>query len=151
MHGPFFLSEPDFEFANFTTGELARVAAALAVGVPFDDAEISERVPEIMKFVSTARSGKDFLQLLRNAGAYDVGKGERWGQALMAYAIEHQKFPDEDARAGREREIVNIARTLIRAQDVGYLRSVQQEEVDPSTGKMVSRKRQNAPPDTTST
>jgi hypothetical protein len=138
MHGPFFLSDPDFEFANFTVEELLRVAIAMDLEARFDDDEVNERLPEVLPSVAGAKSAKEFIAL---TGMHSVGKGEKWGEALMTYAIAHPKFPDGDERAGTEREIVDAARVLIRAQDVGYLRSVEHEELDPDTGRMVKRQK----------
>lgn len=139
MHGPFFLSVPDFEFASFNVEELSRVALAIHLEARVDDDEVNERLPQLLPLVARARSAKEFLGLLREAGVLGVGKGEKWGEALMAYAISHPTFPPGDDRAGKEREIVGVARLLIRAQDVGYLRSVEQEQLDPDSGRMISR------------
>ena len=140
MHGRFFLSSPDFELANFNTEELLRVAIARALGCNFDDFEVSKRVVKDLPLVSQAKSGNEFMRLLPSAIKNVVAKGETWGEALMQYAIANPKFPVGDTRAGKEREIVDAARVLIRAQDVGYRRSVEMEELDPETGKMVRRR-----------
>jgi len=141
LHGPFFLSDPDFEIANFNVDELARVALAMHLEARVDDDQVNERLPKLLPSVAGARSAKELLVLLREAGVSGVGKSEKWGEALMTYAIAHPKFPPGDVRVGKEREIIIIARLLIRAQDVGYLRSVEREQVDPETGRMVSRQK----------
>lgn len=140
MHGRFFLSAPDFELANFNIEELLRVAIARALGCNFDDEVVSKRLVKELPFVSQAKSGNEFMRLLPSEIKDGVAKGETWGEALMQYAIAHPTFPVGDTRAGREREIVDAARVLIRAQDVGYLRSVEMEELDSETGKMVRRR-----------
>lgn len=143
MHGPFFLSTPDFEFANFTIEELLRIAIALDVEARFDDGDVGKNLSAVLPTVAGAKSAKEFIRLLRLAGIDGVGKGERWGEALMNYAIANPTFPTGDSRAGTEREVVNAARVLIRAQDVGYLRSVEYEELNPDTGRMVKRQDQS--------
>ena len=140
MHGPFFLNTPDIEMANFTIEELLRVAIALDLKVRFDDNEVDKRLPEVLPSVASARSAKEFMGFLRNESMVGVGKGEKWGEALMNYAIAHPTFPSGDSRVGTEREVLKAARVLIRAQDVGYLRSVDSEELDPNTGRMVKRR-----------
>ena len=139
MHGPFFLNYPDFEFANFNIEELLRIAIAIEKDARFDDKDVDERVVELLPSVVNTTSAKEFIRLLRANGVNDVGKGERWGEALMKYAIAHPMFPSGDARAGTERKAIEAARVLIRAQDVGYLRSVECEQVNPETGLMIKR------------
>jgi hypothetical protein len=140
MHGPFILSNPDFEFANFSIAELSRVAVSLELEARPEDSEVKARLPDVLRSVSSAKSGKEFLALLRDAGIGSVGKGEKWGETLMAYAIAHPNFEAADPRAGNARPMIDVARMLIRAHDVGYLRSVEFEEVDPETGRMLNRK-----------
>ena len=140
MHGRFYLSFPDFELANFNIEELMRVAIATALECNFDDEEVSKRLVKKLPLVSKAKSAKEFMRMLPSEIKDGVSKGEAWGEALMKYAIAHPTFPAGHSRAGEEREIVDAARVLIRAQDVGYLRSVKIEELDPETGKMVKRR-----------
>jgi hypothetical protein len=140
MHGRFYLSSPDFELANFNIEELLRVAIATALECNFDDEEVSTRLVKKLPLVSKAKSAKEFMRMLPSEIKDGVSKGETWGGALMKYAIAHPTFPAGHSRAGEEREIVDAARVLIRAQDVGYLRSVEMEELDPETGKMVKRR-----------
>jgi len=139
IHGRFYLSSPDFELANFNIEELLRIAIATALACNFDDEEVSNRLVKELPIVSKAKSAKEFMRLLPSELKDGVTKGETWGEALMKYAIAHPKFPAGDSRAGKEREIFDAARVLVRAQDVGYLRSVDMEELDPETGKMVKR------------
>lgn len=140
MHGRFFLSTPDFELANFNIEELLRIAIAKALGRGFDDEAVSQRLAEELPLVLKAKSGAEFMRLLPSGIKDGVAKGEAWGEALMQYAIANPTFPASDSRYGEERDIFDAARVLIRAQDVGYLRSVEMEELDPDTGKMVARR-----------
>lgn len=140
IHGRFYLSSPDFELANFSIEELLRVAIATALACNFDDGEVNGRLVKDLPLVSHAKSAKEFMRLLPSDLKDGVTKGETWGEALMKYAIAHPRFPVGDSRAGEEREIFDAARVLVRAQDVGYLRSVDMEELDPETGKMVKRR-----------
>jgi hypothetical protein len=139
MHGPYFLNDPDFEFANFTVEELLRVAIAAHMTAQYDDSNVNECFNQTLPGVVKVRSAKEFMRYLHANGMGDVGKGERWGEALMDYAISHPVFPAGDSRAGMERKAIEAARMLIRAQDVGYLRSIDHEKVNPETGLMVER------------
>ena len=141
MHGPFFLNIPDFELANFTVEELLRVATSFQKELRWDDSEVDEQVSTTLLKVANVKSAKEFLSLIKQDGFDNVCKGERWGEALMKYAIAHPTFGPDSSKEGTEREIVKAANLLIRAQDVGYLRSLEHEEVDPNTGQMVARKK----------
>lgn len=140
IHGPFFLNTPDFEFESFNVEELLRVAIAFHKGYRFDDRHVDELVVKALPSFTNAKSAKEFMSQIRSSGMDDVGKGEKWGEALMDYAVAHPKFPSSDSRAGVERKAIEVARVLIRAQDVGYLRSVEHEEVNPESGLMVKTK-----------
>ncbi|WP_133246247.1 hypothetical protein [Acidovorax sp. 99] len=144
IHGRFYLSSPDFELANFNIEELLRIAIATALSCNFDNEEVNKRLIEELPIVSEAKSAKEFMRLLPSDIRDGVTKGETWGAALMKYAIAHPIFPANDSRTGEEREIFDAARVLVRAQDVGYLRSVEMEELDPETGKMVMRQVENS-------
>jgi hypothetical protein len=87
-----------------------------------------------------AKSGDEFFKRLhRNGRLREVDKGEDWGAALMAYAIEHRSFPQGDPRGGEERPIIGFAQMLIRAEEVGFRHSLQYEKVDPATGRLNRR------------
>ena len=137
FHGAFTLFEPDLEFGNFSLAELLAVALQLAGPENHDHTQsIARLLPEMQ----TVQSGKDFFKQLNAAGIAGVRKGEPWGAALMDFAIKHPMFPPSHLCAGKERPLVDIARSIIRAQDVGFLRSKAYERLNPETGKVEARK-----------
>lgn len=85
-------SDPDFELANFTVAELKDVA----IRIDQDSRYSTERL--LNAATEGIRSGKLFQQWyatnsLRRAGSL---KGELWGKALGAYALEHPMRPDTE-------------------------------------------------------
>jgi hypothetical protein len=138
--GAYFLFDPDIEFANFTIPELLEVVLDMAQHTPVEEQDRAQIKAGLLPLVREARSGKEFFRQLHGAGVQGVDKGERWGEALMSFAARHQTFPADAPRAGAERPIVDAARLLIRAQDVGFLRSMAFEQLDAETGRVVTRK-----------
>jgi hypothetical protein len=130
--GRFFVSSPDFEFSNFTINELAEI---LLNFVERERAQITT-ISEVLEVVSNAKSGKQFFQATVHIGFQEVGKSEAWGVALMNYASQHRTLPRGHSRAGETRPVIEIAELLMRARDVGYLRSLDGYRVDPDTGEL---------------
>lgn len=136
FHGTFTLFDPDIEFGNFTPAELLEVALELVA--PNSQARAQQHTI-LLPAVEATRSGKEFFQRLHLAGVTEVRKGEQWGAALMSFAVKHPKFPPEHPSAGKARPLIDIARTILRAQDAGFLRSKASERLNPETGKIEAR------------
>jgi len=130
--GRFFISSPDFEFANFAVGELIGVLLDLA-GREHD--QVLGR-DEIMSVVAETKSGKQFFEALKQAGIQEIAKSEAWGAALMNYGVQHQELPQDHKKAGETRPVIEVARLLVNARDVGYLQSLETYKVDPDTGQL---------------
>jgi hypothetical protein len=137
--GSFFFSEPDIEYANFSAEELIDIAIQVNQQMNASLEKVDSRRQALMDNAATVRSGADLLSLLGEHGLEGVSKGERWGKALMTHAIGHPVFPNEHPHAGQTRPIVEIAELIIRVRDVGFLRAVSQERLDPETGRVVLR------------
>lgn len=130
--GRFFISDPDFEFGNFTVQELVDVLLKLAAR---DFAELPSR-DDLLTQVGSAKSGKAFFHAVADDRLQRIGKSTDWGAALMAHAISHPEFPEGHGRAGQTRKIIEAAQVLMRTRDAGYLRSLEQFRVDPETGEL---------------
>lgn len=130
--GRFFISSPDFEFANFTVSELLDALLDLAER----DHEQVPKKSEIMARMAGTKSNKQFFDVLKQNGLQDIGKSEAWGVALMNYALQHTSLPHEHKKAGGTRPIIEVAQLLVRARDAGYLRSLEAFRVDPETGEL---------------
>jgi hypothetical protein len=73
---------------------------------------------------------------MRQTGLQEIGKSEAWGVALMDYALGHPNLPQDHDKAWKTRPIIEIARLLVNARDVGYLQSLETYKVDPDTGEL---------------
>ena len=133
--GRFFISSPDFEFANFTVSELVDVLTDLAEQ---GNVLIPARA-RIMQLVASARSGKEFFDLLKKNGLQEICKSETWGVALMNYALQRTELPQDHKRSGETRPVIEVARLLVIAREAGYLRSLDKYRVDPETGKLLEK------------
>lgn len=135
--GAYYAFDPDIELANFTVEELVDIAMKFEEGVAPAGACPSRA--EVLQTALGAMSGKDFFQRVNQNGLTHAGKGESWGEALMSFAIVHPTFPPGSKRAGEERPLIDAAKLLLRVEDVGFLRSLGRERLDPDTGRVVSR------------
>lgn len=103
---------PDFEFANFTIGELAEIAARIdeAHGVAGDVVRLGD-----WEGVLTARAFQERYQ--RVSARRPPGlKGKEWGEALAAYAVENPKRSDD----GKERSFWGEIRAALSARTAHY-------------------------------
>jgi hypothetical protein len=139
--GRFFISSPDFEFANFSLSELVNVLLELTAA----DHDPPPTRDQISQLVDGAASNKALFDALKQSELRSVSKSERWGAALMKHALQHRNLPSDHNRAGATRPIIEVAQLLIRARDAGYLRSLEGYEVDPETGEL-QKKQANSPP-----
>ena len=130
--GRFFISTPDFEFANFTTNELAKVIFDLAQKT--DSNSLTHE--KILSIISKAKSGKQCFEYLKAELFFEVDKGEKWGVSLMNYALSHNKLPSDHTNAGKTRPIIEVAELLIIARKAGYIRSIEKYNIDPNTGEL---------------
>lgn len=141
FHGAFLLSNPDIEMENFSITELLDVALEIAgrnetAGISSQSYSRNDLLCEL----EGANSGDEFFKRLHRDGRLrEVDKGEDWGAALMAYAIEHSRFPQDDSRRNTLRPIIGFAQMLIRAKEAGFQQSLQYEKVDPDTGRLNRR------------
>lgn len=141
FHGAFLLSNPDIEMENFAISELLNVALEMAARYATPDRPPqSNSRDDLLGELEGVGSGDEFFKRLhRNGRLREVDKGEDWGAALMAYAIEHRCFLQGDPRGDEERPIIKFAQMLIRAEGVGFQHSFQYEKVDPATGRLNRR------------
>lgn len=133
--GRFFISKPDFEFANFSISEL--IDAAVEVSGRQATEALDVRAVEAATVQS--RSGKEFLTALNNIGFARIEKSEMWGIALMDRALKDPLLPKGHERAGAPRPIVQVAQLLLNARGAGYVRSIEHLTVDYETGELRAR------------
>jgi hypothetical protein len=135
IFGRFFISTPDFEFANFTVSELLDVY----LDQGYQDRDLAQSRTELLEFLAKAESGKQFFDLLKQKGLHGFQKSESWGVALMKYALEYQNLPNDHKKAGEIRPLLEIAQLLVTARGAGYLRSLQKFKIDPDTGELIKK------------
>ena len=101
---------PDFEFANFSIRELAEVAAR----VDERESHSAEAIrSEEWKGIKSART---FAERYRKVSKRRRElKGEKWGRALGAYALEHPRGDD-----GSERPLLKDVRAALHARLSNY-------------------------------
>jgi hypothetical protein len=140
FHGRFFICTPDIECGNFLASELIQTAIQQCEKNSPDLLDLYVAETEMLALASTVRSNNDLISLAKKHGITNLRKSESWGKALMKLAIANPFFPAGDARAGKQRPIVEAAELLIRMQDIGFFRSIAAERVDSETGKIVPYK-----------
>ncbi len=127
--GRFFISNPDFEFENFSYEELVEVAISVA-----EKANLTPPNREKMKKQKVnVKTASQFFKVL-----YEVApeisryckKSEAWGEALMNFAI------GSDVK----RPCTKAVRQILLANRVKYSISREQYKVDPETGELIDRK-----------
>jgi hypothetical protein len=137
MFGMAFISEPDFEFQNFNSDELAGILweMQLKAGAPVED-EV-----RFLKLVATAKNGKELAKYERQAlpNFQSLAKGKMWGERLIRFAIDNQ-YREREGR----KELRPIIEAIILARHVvecDYYLGREESRVDVKTRKIVSVKK----------
>jgi len=131
--GYFYISEPDFEFQNFSVDELAKIAWGL-----LDDLQKSAIDHQsFSEAIKIATSGNEFFRLIRKVDLElsHFEKGGEWGQALAKYAYE---FPTVEG-SKKERPFITSLQTIIRSVNDNYRFTREKSRLDPVTGELIPR------------
>lgn len=122
---------PDFEFANFAIEELTEIAARMdeALGFFGDPVRNADWTG-----VVNARAFENKYKEVSSRQPRDL-KGEQWGRALAAYAIEHQKRAD----TGIERVLWHHIAVALRCRSVRYEFQKEEYRFDPSSFELTTR------------
>jgi hypothetical protein len=133
MFGMFFVSDPDFEFANFTLDELVEI---LWDAASENGAEPGEK--QTLEQTAGAKSGKRLFELAKPAvpALARVGKGKAWGERLMRYAWKTPHVRRGDGPA-RERPIIEAVEEALRTAGCSYFHSRKSCKVDAKTGRII--------------
>jgi hypothetical protein len=134
--GMFFVSDPDFEFQNFSLSELEEILYSYCQdNTP---GEILDR----NEFHNAIKDVKNAEQLLAAAKKYTknpyIGKGAEWGRRLMLYAQNNLDMDDNDGTK-IERPIISAVGSAVRSCSSNYLVTKQEYKTDPITGKFAKR------------
>jgi len=135
--GAFFISYPDFEFANFTLDELEAVLWSMAQedDVPED---VRDKLHEALQGTTTAKElMKRASKVLREYIEKDVSKGETWGEKLIEYALAH---PTREHEGKTETRLVMEALRMALSMSWGsYVLQKRESRVDPDAGLPIPR------------
>jgi len=138
--GGFFLSDPDFEFANFDVSELTEVAWRLVL----EQAKARGEEPptttlrdKLALAVANTSSAKNFEEAARKelfAVGFRFSKGTAWGEALARFTAES---PDRTTLGTRP--IVEAVRMVAASTKANFTRWRHTLRIDPETGRLVAR------------
>jgi hypothetical protein len=133
MCGRFFISKPDFEFANFALMELLHVVWRMAK----DNGAIPT---EWIKLYDAVIAAEDAVELIDHAKVAlpgplrRLGKGTAWGERLMSFALENPRTYD-----GRERPMVEAVRAARQGLGANFEWINAHLRLDPETGDLAER------------
>lgn len=138
IFGRFFLSKPDFEFANFEMEELEEV---LWTWVGGEEPGPADR-DLLHDYVKDAAGSANFFKGVQRASlslpqlsGYD--KCEQWGEELMKFAWEHP------LKRNRQRSLIEAVELAVRWEKIinmePYEISRKSYMVDPRTGELIKR------------
>lgn len=129
--GMFFISDPDFEFANFTLEELTNIIWELAV----ENGGTPDEKPQLIEAVAGIKSGEEFVKSAGQSvlALRNFGKGHIWGERLIKYAWNNQVIATlSDVK--KTRPIVDAINFAISAVNANYRATKTYYRVDPLTG-----------------
>ena len=135
--GLFFISDPDFEFGNFTLSELAEVVIGYAESVDVNNIPLET----VRSNIQGAKSGKELVKKIKDSmpEISNIGKGKEWGTLLMDYAARNPNYkPDKNGEC-IERPINEIVNILLRSLSIGYRTTRSKYTVSVDTGKLIER------------
>ena len=122
---------PDFEFANFTLGELVEVAARIDESEGFSGQAL--RTADWTGIVS-GRTFEDRYTAISGRMGRRL-KGQVWGRALAKFAMEDLRRADD----GCERPLVRDIRMAVHARISNYDEQVERFTIDPLTFELTLR------------
>ena len=136
--GMFFISEPDFEFQNFTIDELEDILwtyLSQEHGLPETERQ------RLHDAIHTANNAAQLFASLAKAfpGLPLEHKGAEWGRRLMQYASEHPDLPSQEGHPGRRRQALEALEHALRCAVLEFGPSSRKLKVDPLTGRPVPR------------
>lgn len=139
MFGSFFISDPDFEFGNFTRDELVSVLWRVALERGADPTEEET----LSQACSQTTSGEELFKTARKAvpALQGFSKGKAWGARLMEFAGNNQKMKQGDGTS-KTRPIIEAIYLARHDADCNYFRSRKECEVDVDTGKLKRKPKQ---------
>lgn len=126
--GRFFISNPDFEFENFSYEELVEVAINIS-----EEANLTPPSREEMKNKNNGvETASHFFEILYGVApeiSQYCKKSEAWGESLMKFAKESEK----------SRPCIEAIKQVLHAKSLKYQISRKKYRIDPENGKLIER------------
>jgi hypothetical protein len=138
--GMFFVSEPDFEFSNFSLPELEEILWKIAMEKNLNGRTLSDTDRHLLQTaISGVKSGKELINAAKGAipELTQLEKGGLWGVELMKFAVENPQIRVENSLPTKTRPVIDALDTALRAVDANYLATISGYRVDPKTGRPV--------------
>jgi hypothetical protein len=141
MFGMFFISNPDFEFENFTGDELIETLWQVALEREADPSE--KQV--LLQNTSSAESAKELFKAAKKAvpSLHGFDKGKSWGTRLMEVARNNHKFRGD--RSWKTRPVIESVILARHTADCNYFLSRKECEIDKKTGRIVKKPKEQNP------
>ena len=136
--GSFYVSNQDFEFANFELWELEEIVWEWALEEDKENTLTEKDRLPLHEAIKDVKNAEEFIKQAKKALSQlnDLAKGERWGRKLIDFAGKHRKHP---LRQGQQRQVIEAIQTAVRAKGLNYKRSRKEYKVDENTGQPVKR------------
>lgn len=131
--GQFYISQPDFEFSNFSKDELIEIAWGLV-----DDVQRDELFESLCGGVSTMTNAEEFIKAVRKLvpPLSQLAKGSEWGEKLAEFAARNPVIDGSE----NNRHLIDICQSAIQSITMDYQYNRDNYKVDPETGKLIPRK-----------
>ena len=131
--GLMYISDPDFEFENFTTDELTEIVWGFIPETELND----ENRRTLVAALQGQTNSRLFLNAARRSlpSLNQLGKGKDWGERLARYAINNPTFRGIDTL----RPFIDACQEAIHSIDFDYNYHRVNFRVDPETGKLIRR------------
>lgn len=127
--GIFFVSDPDFEFGNFTLDELEEVICRMTEG---ENGKANVSREELHKQIKLAKSGREFFRFVQSVPEFrQCSRNKDWGKMLIEYA-----YQDENTNT---RPIVDFIEKVVRLAGCEYHYFRKNYKVNPDTGELEKR------------
>ncbi|HEU5382402.1 MAG TPA: hypothetical protein VFV38_43870 [Ktedonobacteraceae bacterium] len=133
--GRFFISEQDFEFANFELSELEEILWEWAIEEDKEKTLLEEDRCRLHEAIKDSPNAEELIKRSRKIliPLNTIAKGERWGRKLIDFAGNHP------TKEGKQRPIVEAVQAAIMVKKAKYKVTRCNYKVDENTGQLVKR------------
>jgi hypothetical protein len=137
MFGMYFISNPDFEFGNFNSDELAAIIWRMAL----EKGAAPEERENFLKLTSAAKNGAQLFVNARKAlpNMQGLDKGKDWGERLLNYAKENPYLQRDGKKINRP--IIEAIISARHTAECDYYLSREEgrvDKIDSNKGRIVN-------------